>query len=398
MRASRLALAAGLFLLVPTSPALAAPDLTVTASHAAPTFLRAAAPNTTVYGGTLTLTVTNGGADPTDGTAVTVTERLPTGLAALINNPGFGAGPTAASGTGWTCTGTTTSTCTRSDALAAGASYPPITVTVSVANSAAASLANAPTVSGGGDASLATGADTIPVAADACPNGFAAGQNVTFGPPTPVIDSGVANPERADGCSLLDVIWNAAPNRPRRVRRPRRRGHRRLRPHRRASATAIHAAADQSLIGTAADHQIDNACTAGRIALTFDDGPSVYRPQTMQNMRDKYAPAVLFDVGVRSEANLDIAKFERDGGPRRPQPHLRPPAPERALARAPAGRDEQGRGDVQPARHPDHVPRDAPAVLRGQRRHARQPRRDGLHVEHRADRDRPTTTRRTRWR
>ena len=35
---------------------------------------------------------------------------------------------------------------------------------------------------------------------------------MTFGPPTPVIDSGVANPERADGCSLLDVIWNAAPS------------------------------------------------------------------------------------------------------------------------------------------------------------------------------------------
>ena len=313
MRASRFALAAGLFLLVGPPDALAAPDLTVGATHAAPTFLRATAPNTTVYAGTLTLTVRNDGADPTDGTAVTVTERLPTGLGSLINNPGFGAGPTPASGPGWTCTGTTTSTCTRSDALAAGASYPPITMTVTVANSAAASLANAPTVSGGGDSSLATGADTIPVTADACPNGFAAGQNVTFGPPTPVIDSGVANPERADGCSLLDAIWNVAPT-----------GHAGFVTHvdeataafglSAAQRTAIHTAADQSQIGTAADHQIDNACMAGRIALTFDDGPSLYRPHTMQHMRDKVAPAVLFDVAVRSEANLDIAKFEREEG------------------------------------------------------------------------------------
>jgi peptidoglycan/xylan/chitin deacetylase (PgdA/CDA1 family) len=313
MRASRLAIAAGLFLLVPTSSALAAPDLTVSASHAAPTFLRATAPNTTVYNGTLTLVVSNSGADPTDGTPVTVTERLPTGLGALTNNPGFGAGPTAASGPGWTCSGTTTSTCTRSDALAAGASYPPITVTVSVANSAAASLANAPTVAGGGDSSVATGADTIPTAADACPNGFAAGQPVAFGPPVPAVDSGVANPERTDGCSLLDVIFSAP-----------------ITDHaafvtRVDDATtafglgdsqrmAIHDAAQLSLIGTASDHQVDNACTAGRIALTFDDGPSVYRPRTMQYMRDKAAPAVLFDTAIRSEANVDIAKFERTEG------------------------------------------------------------------------------------
>ena len=313
MRASRLALAAGLFLLVPTSSALAAPDLTVSATHAAPTFLRTTAPNTTVYAGTLTLTVKNEGADPTDGTAVTVVERLPTGLGSLINNPGFGAGPTTASGTGWTCTGTTTSTCTRSDTLAAGASYPPLTVNVTVANTAAASLANAPTVTGGGDATLATGADTIATAVDACPNGFAAGQNVTFGPPTPVIDSGVTNPERADGCSLLDAIWSVPVT-----------GHAAFVAQVDAATaafgltdpqkTAVHNAADQSLIGTADDHQIDNHCTAGRIALTFDDGPSFYRPHTMQNLRSRVSPAVLFDTAVRSEANVAIAKFERDEG------------------------------------------------------------------------------------
>ena len=81
MRASRLALAAGLFLLVPTSSARRRASPTVSATHAAPTFMRTTAPNTTVYAGTLTLTVTNAGADPTDGTAVTVVDALPTGLA-----------------------------------------------------------------------------------------------------------------------------------------------------------------------------------------------------------------------------------------------------------------------------------------------------------------------------
>src|SRR3954452_9075559 len=133
-----IALGAVVALLLVTAPAQAAPDLTLSASHARATFLRAQAPNTTLYSGTLTLTVTNGGADPTDGSLVTVSENLPAGLGALTNNPGLNAGPTAASGTGWTCTGTTQTRCTRSDVLAPGATFPPITMTVSVASNAAA--------------------------------------------------------------------------------------------------------------------------------------------------------------------------------------------------------------------------------------------------------------------
>src|SRR4051812_46843241 len=188
------------------SPALAAPDLTISATHARPTFLRATAPNTTVYAGTLTLTVANQGADPTDGTAVTVTDALPAGLSALINNPGLGAGPVAASGTGWSCTGTT---CNRSDVLAPGASYPPVRITVSVASNAAATVTNAPAVSGGGDVTSATTSapDFIPVTADACPNGWSSEAHVKFN----AVDSGVTNPERDDGCTLLDAIWDAEP-------------------------------------------------------------------------------------------------------------------------------------------------------------------------------------------
>src|SRR4051794_17739854 len=282
MRASQLALVAGFVLLVPVTPALAAPDLTVSASHDAPTFLRTTAPNTTVYGGTLKLTVTNAGADATDGTEGRLTDALPTGLSALTSNPGFSAGPTAASGAGWTCSGTGTSTCTRSDVLAPGASYPPITITVSVANNAPASLTNAPAVMGGGDTTSATASDSIATAVDQCPNGFGAGVPISFGPPYPVVDSGVFNTERADGCSVLDVIWSAP-----------------LTDHAAfvqrvddttasfgltpAQRDAIHNAANQSQIATASDHQIDNNCTQ-RIALTLDDGPSAYRPATMQNL------------------------------------------------------------------------------------------------------------------
>src|SRR5206468_218217 len=77
-------------------------------------------------------TVSNGGSGPTSGT-VTITDTLPTGLA-----------PTALdSGTlnGWSVsTSGQTITATRSDPLAAGVSYPTLTVTVSVAGDAPANI------------------------------------------------------------------------------------------------------------------------------------------------------------------------------------------------------------------------------------------------------------------
>lgn len=91
-------------------------------------------------GATYSLTVTNVGAKATDGTAVTVTDTLPAGLT-----------PTAITSTDplWVCTLGTLS-CTRSDVLASGTSYPPITVTVNVAANAAGSVTNTATVTGGG--------------------------------------------------------------------------------------------------------------------------------------------------------------------------------------------------------------------------------------------------------
>ena len=111
------------------------PDLAVTKAHAG-NF----APGQT--GAVYTITVSNVGNGPTTGT-VTLTDALPAKLTA-----------TAMSGANWKCT-LATRTCTRTDTLAAGASYPAITLTVNVAADAPASVTNAATVSGGGETNTA---------------------------------------------------------------------------------------------------------------------------------------------------------------------------------------------------------------------------------------------------
>lgn len=108
-----------------------APDLTLTATHAA---------NFTEgdTGDSYTIVVTNIGTAASTGT-ITVTDALPAGLTA-----------TAISGAGWTANlGTLTGT--RSDALVSGASFPPIIITVNVASNAPASVTNFTAVSDGGD-------------------------------------------------------------------------------------------------------------------------------------------------------------------------------------------------------------------------------------------------------
>ena len=97
-------------------------------------------------GAEYTITVTNNGPDPTSG-QVSVTDALPAGLIA-----------TAINGTGWNCT-LGTLTCTRNDVLPATGSYPPITLTVDVANNAPASVIQSATVSGGGDPTPSTDND-----------------------------------------------------------------------------------------------------------------------------------------------------------------------------------------------------------------------------------------------
>ena len=301
-----------------TASATTGPDLTVSVNHSPGSFQRVDPPNETLYGGTLTLTVTNSGQDPTDGTSVTVTDALPAGLRALVNNPGFHAGAVAAFGPGWTCSGSGTSSCTRSDVLAAGDSYPPITITVSIANTAAASLTNSASIAGGGDTSPSSSSDTIPVGVDACPNGWSTDDQVTFSPPFRPglhggIQSGVMNPERPDGCTLLDEIWAGEPFASHKaflslvnsltgqyvnagLLNPNQRG-------------KIQSAAARSQVGTASDHQINNQCS-NRVAIKFDDGPSFFRPQSLQLLRNKQVHVSMFDLGVRINDNPQVDAFE----------------------------------------------------------------------------------------
>lgn len=114
---------------------VAPPDLTITKTHTG-NFSRGQT------NAQYTITVTNSGGSSTSGT-VTVVDNLPSGLTA-----------TAISGTGWTCT-LGNLTCTRSNALAAGSSYPVITLTITVASNAASPVTNTATVSGGGETNTA---------------------------------------------------------------------------------------------------------------------------------------------------------------------------------------------------------------------------------------------------
>ncbi|MFE3939789.1 DUF11 domain-containing protein, partial [Streptomyces goshikiensis] len=113
--------------------------------------LTAGGPFTRGGQGTYTLTVTDTGDLPTDGSTVTVADTLPTGLT-----------PVSFSGTGWTCTLTPLS-CTRSDILAPGASYPALTLTVQIARDTPRRVTNTATVTGGGavGTSIATATTTI---------------------------------------------------------------------------------------------------------------------------------------------------------------------------------------------------------------------------------------------
>jgi subtilisin family serine protease len=100
---------------------------------------------------TYTVTVSNAsGAGPTSGT-VTLADYLPSGLSMV-----------SMAGTSWNCAN---SICTRSDVLNAGASYPPVTVTVNVAPNATSPQVNQVDISGGGSfLAIATDSTIINVA------------------------------------------------------------------------------------------------------------------------------------------------------------------------------------------------------------------------------------------
>ena len=102
--------------------------LTVTSTHNG-SFIQGAT-------GSYTVSVSNAPGAPASAGNITVTENLPSGLSLA-----------SMSGSGWTCA---SSACTRSDSLAGGTSYPPITVNVDVAANASSPQINSVMVSGSG--------------------------------------------------------------------------------------------------------------------------------------------------------------------------------------------------------------------------------------------------------
>jgi uncharacterized repeat protein (TIGR01451 family) len=118
-------------------------------------------------GATYTVTVSDAASVAATSGTVTVTETLPNGMTLV-----------SMSGTGWACA-SGANTCTRSDALATGASYPPITVTVNVGSTATSPQLNQASVSGGGSAAATASDSTIIAAAQSIT--FGALSNVTFG-------------------------------------------------------------------------------------------------------------------------------------------------------------------------------------------------------------------------
>lgn len=121
-------------------------DLTISKTH----------PGTSVApGGAInyTLTVSNIGVAATDGSVVTVQEVPPAEL--TVNSMG---------GSGWSCApGPLYVTCTRNTVLAAGASYPPITVTATMSGGASGTVTNYASVFGGGDTVMSNNQASDPI-------------------------------------------------------------------------------------------------------------------------------------------------------------------------------------------------------------------------------------------
>lgn len=133
------------------STTISATDLANVVSPGTPSFLLTKSHTgsfTQGQQGTYTLTVRNTGAVAAPaGTSIQVTDTPPAGMSVL-----------SMSGPGWSCTANPNA-CTRSDALAAGQSHAPITVTVSVASNAPASLVNAATMATGNSGVTTTASD-----------------------------------------------------------------------------------------------------------------------------------------------------------------------------------------------------------------------------------------------
>jgi uncharacterized repeat protein (TIGR01451 family) len=120
--------------------------------------------------GRYTITASNSGAQPTDGSPVTVHVTVPSSLTV----DAFG-------GNGWTCS-TSTMSCTRSDVLGAGSDYPAISMFVDIASNAPSSVVVTATVSGGGEVNTAN--DSVSITTPVAPASPAPSQAQDVAAPT----------------------------------------------------------------------------------------------------------------------------------------------------------------------------------------------------------------------
>ena len=119
------------------------PDLTLAKTHSG-NFVQSGT-------GSYSLVATNSGSAATSG-QVTVTDSVPAGLT-----------PSGATGSGWNCTVSgQTASCSRSDAVGSGASYPAITLAVTIASNASTSVTNTASISGGGETNTANDSASDP--------------------------------------------------------------------------------------------------------------------------------------------------------------------------------------------------------------------------------------------
>ena len=127
-------------------------------------------------GATYTVTVTNGsGAGSTNGT-VAVAEILPAGLTLV-----------SIAGAGWTCTAAPA--CSRSDVLLGGSSYPAITATVNVSQTAPGQLTNSAAVAGGSAAAAGRATDLTLITVPATPQTAGIVNAASAGQATPSVVS-----------------------------------------------------------------------------------------------------------------------------------------------------------------------------------------------------------------
>ena len=171
-----------------------APDLAITKSHT----------GAVTPGGSATykLDVKNVGNASVRGTQTTVTDTLPAELT-----------PTSIGGTGWDCSATSgrNVSCKRTDDLAAGASFPSITIAADVDPGAGATINNTANVANPADANPANDSSLDPaptqqsadlsITKSASPGTVNVGDQVTF-----TLDVANAGPSTARNVSVLDSL------------------------------------------------------------------------------------------------------------------------------------------------------------------------------------------------